>query len=904
MADELKAIAPDGQLYDIPANKEADWLNRGPEYRIVSQMPGPKPSDFVNDGKEVSVIFKNHDPKSGEPGYGTIPADKVNAPEFNDHFTLFSQAEENGKRRERAEDATKKLDEFWKPGQMEITEKSHVYDKADITQDGKYKMQFESPDGAIQKVLVPPDNLHEYYANGANFQDSNYQALLDAYDKRIDDPQSEYFKHVIDSAMLGIPGYLNKRQTKDPSENNMFRAANLALARKEVEEPAFASAKKYGSLAAIPLSLAAGGTTGLFGEISAGAKLGKAAETAIVGAEGAGALRSAVGWTAGKALEGAVIASPQALAQGAIDKDLKGAAETLALGAGLNVGLAGLGKAIPAAIERIKTSTIDSALREAGATEETLTRLGTAEQKNTFIKTMEEMGLKEESSAANVSNVMKKISVGENLLPILTKLDPLMGQEARVADSLMTQIGDMVSKNTNKEVAPFIEKIGKDLQSLTDKSGNISLTNLQKFVANVTEGLEHVKSDNVTLFNKTIQNEGMKQLIELGDAAALKADTKTAAEWINAKGATELGGTMYSKLMDLKVPNSFSSNPIFKLIKGILKSKVSHLATGLVGGAIGHGAGPVGAIAGMGAGAVVHKAVERGFDLLEHYASNIGNTSQTTGWLAKKASSPAIASYLAMDAAHNLTKQIDKIPDFVRQMSVKTGTTFTSSQSPIKDILGDHANGLSKEQQFAKLSQNLSMMAGNPELRQQHLQAITAPFAKDHPEFAKGLQDEYNTKIQYLHQIMPKNPNPPKPFTKDDKWKPSAADITDFENQLKIAQNPFALLDKFKEGKVTAKEVATASVLNPAILNHMRDQINSMAFSGKVDLSYQQKLNASILMGTNMHASLDNVQALQSVYNTTQPEAPPQTGGSHKGGSHIKASAQSKETMSQRLMNK
>ncbi len=138
------------------------------------------------------------------------------------------------------------------------------------------------------------------------------------------------------------------------------------------------------------------------------------------------------------------------------------------------------------------------------------------------------------------------------------------------------------------------------------------------------------------------------------------------------------------------------------------------------------------------------------------------------------------------------------------------------------------------------------------------------------------MQQDFNNKVLYLHQILhEKNNTEISPFKKQEKYQPTTSDLKEMTDQLAIAQNPFALLNGLKNGTVTAKQVATASVLNPAILQQIREEITKEAYSGKSNLTYQQRLSASVIMGQAMDKSLKILPQLQSVYATPNTNQQP-----------------------------
>jgi len=741
---------------------------------------------------------------------------------------------------------------------------------------------------------VPLGQVEQYIAQGYEFKDQNFQALVDAHIQL----QKEHSAGSSGSTLINKAATLFGKGDEGGIEGAIGDRNLLAnYVAEHVMYKEHPVAKVAGELAGAASDVGVQKATGLLNPST----IGREAEQVIAG-EAPGALRKAAGFVANEAIEGARVMYPQAAVTAVVDKDPKLAAEQLLLGAGIGVGFGALGKGLSSGLERMAkpaVNEIDSAItKEAGAT-------GKEEIENSFRKTLIESGIGEKTTEKEAGAVLKKISEGSHLSPTLEKLDSFLETKPPVGDlqSKISQLGDSL-KEADPKIGSAVEVLSANLEKLADKNGNISLQNMQKFADQLGEKIDPAGKSTINALNKEAQQIVMKDIISIGDHAASSADAKTVAEWISGKSSLNVAQSLRASSGDLGVTSAFS--PVFKLIKGFATHKLAHLAAaGAMGGHVG---GPIGMAVGAAAGAGAHKVGH----WLESYISNPENASKLSKWLHGKSASPNAASFLIIDAAHAANESLAKVGPFLQQIGTKTAASFATRESPIKQILGDGANGLSKDQQFAKLSQHITNLASNPGVKDQHLNSLMAPIAEAHPGLAEQMKQDYDNKIQYLHQIMPKNPNPPQPFMKDDKWKPSPADLAEFDNHLKIAQNPFVLLDKLKEGKVTPKEVATATMLNPEIMNHMRDQIAIAAYSGKVDLTYQQRLSASIVMGQAMDASLTHVRELQAVYGgqtaESQPVPPGASGGKgRKGGaSHLSADKASKnaQTMSQRLMGK
>lgn len=921
MVDLVTVVNPKGETVKIENDQLHGALSSGyslpatpgaaPPVPMVNQLadaivPGhPELIKAFNKNGEPTIIERDQADDAQQKGFQLFT--KQNTESHNAMVAELEAQKNDPQNDKRNNVGIHGVLEFAGPG-LDPTTARHEAD--DIrTPDNKYKLLQPMPDGTYHPVNVDANIAFDFITQnpGVKFQDPKAQAYIDSklhqhvgLSTEEKENSFEGFKQTMKGGAEGVPLGLGgpaidsgrRHSMMNPNMNNRFVLDDVV--EKRIEQ-LYSKELAAGNLTTGVLTAFGGGEIGAIGELALGAKAARGAEALA----GAGTAR---GVLAGEVARAATIATPQILANYAINQDPQKAVESYGIVGGLGM-LFGGGRLAGKALQGIESLApkVEGGAEKLSGTEGLLAKLD-PEVDKALRSSFLEAGIKEESTAAKVQETLQNLSEGKNFRSVIGKIDPFLEKEmsASSIENMITTMGQKAIQ-ADEKVAPAVAQLSKNLEKLADNNGNISLNNLQKFIAGTGEHISWGPKGDSTIneLRKSVQQEAMTQFVGIADVAAAKAGAKVASEWSSAKAVSSIAKQLHLSINEGGSTQAFS--PAFKLIKTFL----GHKAGAILAGAA-HGLGPIGSMAGA---AIGHKIT----DLLDHSAANPENPSKIINWLYNKAQSPAAPSYLILDAIHAVGQHIEKVPDFIKGLATKGAVggvnNFATKDSPIKQILGTSANGLSKDQQFMKLSNQISMMAGNQQIKEHHLNSITAPFAKDHPGLAEQMKQDYDNKIQYLHQILPKNPNPPKPFVKEDNWKPSKTDLDNFETQLKVAQNPFVLLDKLKEGKITPKEVATASMLNPQILNHIRDQINTQAYSGKVDLTYQQKLNMSVLMGTSMHASLDNVQALQSVYGpsaaSTQPVPPGASGGKPgKGGSHLKADKMpaTKETMAQRLM--
>ncbi len=718
--------------------------------------------------------------------------------------------------------------------------------------------------------------------------------------------ESEYF--------LGAPEMARK--------TSMSEAEKLAWEQMKEDHP-FASAA--GTVGGIAASLATPGLNG--------AKVAKWVEQgAVRGLEALGI--RATESTAAKAATiiakegaaGVAYSAPRALAEGVINKDPKAAVEHLGvgLGVGLTFGLGrfGLGQLAEkltsggvGAIDAAGNATSLPSVGEKMLADQAGLKIGQqADMPPTMINDLVEAGVfkgTKKEIAENILNLAQEN--GPKIGGVMKSLDKgLLGAMEKEAPGL----GEVHGFNFNKAAAEisalghgFSGPLEKNLGKIVEDSANQVLAKGEQF-ANKEGSLPFEKAQELKVFLNneakwdtlgkaavpTAENNLRQQIAtiaktELENAAdrvaTASGDAKLISEWGTAKNLYK-----YSKQLESLADKTLNSKGTSYLPDII---GLHSIGAGMVGHAIAPGVG------GLAAGFATNYAKK----ILANAYKEYGKT-QMGLWLMKRAASDDFASYLLVDASAAGKARINQIPEQLKNLTIQ-GTIAATTHDPIKKILGEEASGLSKEQQFNKLSSCITQSQADPAGTRERLDRAFAPIAEKHLAIADGLKEDSLKKMEYIYNILPKNPDANKPFVRNEKWKPTKIQLNDFNKQLAVADDPFHVISELKAGTLTSKQVATLSYLNPEILQAMRDEVAKIAYSGKApDLTYQQKLQVSLLMGQSMVKSLDYIQPAQAAYQGFGPvdpgaAGPPPTGRAPKMNPK---SAEKHATLSQRLNGK
>jgi hypothetical protein len=768
---------------------------------------------------------------------------------------------------------------------------------------GNYKMV--SPHG--QKLSMPSGTITQALSDGWKFQDRNFQALVDAHLAEAKGGSADKdFWATLSGMVNTLPGASWLREkTAANLENIPDRAQSLA--ENLSDQTSEAGSYKLGTAVGIGAQIL--NPTGVLGEVSAG----KAAGNAVLHAEALQQFPFLAKALAGAA-EGAVISSPQALAQAVINKNPAAAAENIALGAGLGSFL----KAVvsPALTPKVVPSSEEAAsnlLPQMGLSQPESALAAAPEALSAanapFAKALISQGLSEGAKdPKRITEALNNLSSEEHLVPLFKKVSSEMpvGSLEQKMSTIAYPNGDYLA--ASPETASELGNLKIALSKLSSE-GNISPSNLQKFISDIGDNIDWQKAAGQGTINNLriqIQSEARNALNSFVDSHLPSSDAKTLVSFQEGKTIADRAQNFLTSFnrdvaeAGLSPIESASTSSISAMLNP--KAMIPQIA-GLAGGALGaHAGGFLGAIVGRN---IAKGAVS---NLLSSYIEN----NPAPRWLSQNKLSRSIGSYLALDAAHQAENTSSLIVPFLRKLSESSvPEQFVAQKDPIKSLLGVESNGLSKQQQLERLSQKVSQLSASPNMLSQNANEAASIFQQFHPQLAQQIKDDFTKKIGYLNQILnSKGQEEFQPFQdKKTVQSLSPSEMQEINDQLKIAQNPYALLAGLKDGTITSKQVATAALFNPEILNSIRGEINNLAYSGKADPTYRQKLSLSILMNAPMEASLKNGMALQSTYGTINappgnvaPAAVPMGRGKHRGtGSHLNAEKISPMTTAQRI---
>lgn len=734
-----------------------------------------------------------------------------------------------------------------------------------------------TPDG--QPVTVPASQAEEAATKaGYQFLDpeaARKQVATNYFLRQHDDGFRVGAENFANSLLLGVPNVIEEHTTTPEYQE----AKRIAGERHQIAGGA-------GTLAgALAGGFIGGGIAGGGSALAQGARAGQAATAAAAEQAAPGFLARLGAATARTALEGMAWSSPEAVAHAAYG-DVDRAAETLLWGLGTG-GLLGFGAGSFAEAKRAGQAVVG---KLAGAAERGgLVSEGRLDWKKLGISTPEE-ATRLHTEASNA------------LAEHAAILDREIGKApAKVASGLGVKPGDLAEKVQSRllETAP-----GLKLPGFKDEA-KVALTDAVQTIASkgdapmTFEGLANLRRE---LTSAGVGDSSRMRILRQVDAIVegeqsramaqavnkLKLDPSTYAGYLSTLSKLQQAQAQATGLM---APSAAAQWLGQKAGKGVADAIAAPIG-GAIGNAIG---GPVGGWLGFKAVQPVlektigHLVANKATDVAGRALTSIARNEGLSQWFG------AALTKQVVGAAE---QRIASVPRAL--MGAAAGARNLDS---IKAFLGQRANGLTKEQQFQRVSQALTDARANVDGTGQEIAAATSTLGHD-PALAQAVAQKQLAALGYLHNALPKPP-PPQPFRPAPPWQPSPAEKAAFSRKLEVVQDPFAVVHHVAEGTLTKEHVDALRALYPTLHEAMVAEVAKMASDPKAKLSYGSKAALQLLTGVPLTSRPgDNWQQAYQPKGNKHPAQGPAGPPAQKKRGTAKLEGPELETPTQRLANR
>jgi hypothetical protein len=778
--------------------------------------------------------------------------------------------------------------------------------------------------GAIFKA--DPDHLANALATGKfrllNPQEElEHRVAKEEKEKGVLGSLNEAGKSFINQAAFGIPGALQEA-AESPEDK----------AEREAREKYHSFGRHLAGAAGVVASMAYGG------ELFKGAELaGQAVERGILPAAEAaqaGLARTLAAKSANMAAQGAAFASPQALIEGAVGGDWKKAGETLAWGVGTGAALGGVGELLraggSAALGKLAEVGGEGGLADDLAQKLTPKAFGAQKSQLTPLKRewreevvdfAHEEGLIQPGMSRvdlGVSVKAAKEKYGQKIGDTIEKLDDLIARgtaeedlpshaikPGEIGDAIKTALDDpKLRMDMNFDQANALDMVIRSANKMKTTFVNgrevVDFKTAQDFVSDLRRKW-------VGPINKAMNEGGLK-----GQRAVTPLDEMKAAAYESARNALhsaadrvasaskdpslamDLVGAKkaFAKVMELESwTNNLEAQQVGNRKIGL--TDFLHMGHGIPSSILGAAGAGLGGLVGGPAGAMIGAAAMKvpgiALDYLaKHWMEDKGLVYLST--IAKKAAREGpefFAAVMTSEGIKRLDASMGDVRNTVKQLAVRgVEETKAHKQEHMKALLGD-TTGLSKDQQFDKLSNRLTALAANPGALAQVTGALSAPFAAASPELGRAYQQQVAQTVSYLYNALPKPDAPPMPFAPND-FEPTAQQKLDFHDKAEIASNPMAAMKHVAQGTLSDSHLDALRTLYPAVYGQMQQEVlrfHAEHPNAKLPLAERASVGKFLGASTDVLQTTEALRVIQEQYLQThpQPQGAPGPGRMPKG---------------------
>lgn len=260
----------------------------------------------------------------------------------------------------------------------------------------------------------------------------------------------------------------------------------------------------------------------------------------------------------------------------------------------------------------------------------------------------------------------------------------------------------------------------------------------------------------------------------------------------------------------------------------------------------------------------------------------------SVAFLRKTANDPVMSKqlggFMAKAGQEALQTHLGNIPSYLSGSKLITNSIAASN--PYSHIIGD-TTGLSKDQQYNKLTAAITKATVDTDLTATKVGNIASTFSGTSINLASLVASKKLGALNYLQSQIPKNPNPSKPFEKDE-WKPTKQQQIDFLDKVRVVNDPMSVFADYQKGYVNKNAVMTLKTVYPKIYNQIVQSVIAAAYDPRTPkLTYNQTMNLTTLTGMPMNSSMKNISNIQNAVSNQPQQSPttPATGQHGKGAS-------------------
>lgn len=187
------------------------------------------------------------------------------------------------------------------------------------------------------------------------------------------------------------------------------------------------------------------------------------------------------------------------------------------------------------------------------------------------------------------------------------------------------------------------------------------------------------------------------------------------------------------------------------------------------------------------------------------------------------------------------------------------------SLGALEEYLGEKPT--SKAEALKTLNDHLSTIVSNSEATSTALAQVAPGLGESSPDTQAALQQKLLSAVQYLHAQIPKPETPSSPLAPS-AFTPTDREVASFERKLRVAMNPFSVIEDMHNGVLTPDSIDALQQIYPKFHQQLSGSIIEKGSTRKTPLSFKQRLQLSGLMNSPLDGTLQagTISALQASY--------------------------------------
>jgi hypothetical protein len=189
------------------------------------------------------------------------------------------------------------------------------------------------------------------------------------------------------------------------------------------------------------------------------------------------------------------------------------------------------------------------------------------------------------------------------------------------------------------------------------------------------------------------------------------------------------------------------------------------------------------------------------------------------------------------------------------------------------------------QKKFKKRQKEILAQAQNPEAMGDTLDKATSSLYPHAPQVAGAFQRQAMRAVQYLASKLPQAPEP---TPLDEEWEVAPSEVSQFNEVYDAVSKPVSILERVKEGTLSAEEVEAVELVHPELFKKMQAEVMERISAHKGAIPYQTRLMLGLFLGQDLESSTTPaaIVAQQSVFTmpSQKKDAEPLAGKTTQGG--------------------